>query len=397
MRFPYSSPNISFTVFLKALFIPGQKSDSMIEDYFSKLSGKKYIIITNSCRTALYLAYKANGRTGEVLTSPLTCKVAIDPIVESGNLPIYADIQVSDLNINTEDIAGRITKNTIAIQAIHIGGNSCDMDKINLIAKSNNLIIIEDCAQSLGSLYKGKATGSSGDIACYSLIKNAYSIGGGILATNSQPIYNLAKLINEGFPKVSLKLILFRIVRNIIETNRNNIVGSLLYKILIKLKGEKRTYENVKSQLAKVTKIEKQIAAYQIKKYPVLHQQRKNNGITYFDLLTENEILFNKGFIKNASSYTKFFVYNPKIDSRGCLQMLHDQGIEAMHLEHSNRCEVQNRIVNYDQANIQKLDKYNKVHDCLVSLPVNENLKEKDIEFIAYSLINIVNLNNDVN
>jgi hypothetical protein len=74
--------------------------------------------------------------------------------------------------------------------------------------------------------------------------------------------------------------------------------------------------------------------------------------------------------------------------------MLHDQGIEAMHLEHSHRSEVQERIVNYEQANLQKLDNYNKVHDCLVSLPVNENLRNKDISIIVKAIFELVGATN---
>ena len=99
----------------------------------------------------MYLAYKAIDSTGEVITSPLTCKVAIDPIVESGNKPIFADINTGDLNINPLDIEDRINKNTIAIQTIHLGGISCEMDEIRKIAKDNKLDIIEDSCHAFGS------------------------------------------------------------------------------------------------------------------------------------------------------------------------------------------------------------------------------------------------------
>lgn len=392
MRYPYFSPNIDIRTYIKACFIVEEKSELLLKDYFSKLTGKKYIIITNSCRSALYLAYKTIGKTGNVITSPLTCKVAVDPIVESGNRPIYADITLNDLNINPEDIPRRINHNTIAIQAIHLGGNSCDMDVICQIAKENKLWVIEDCAQAFGAFYKGTAVGTKGDISCFSLIKNAYSIGGGILATNSISIYKAANELNSKFSKVSTKLIVYRVIRNIIESNRHYKTGRYLYKLLMKIKGSKRTYESVTGQLHKISAVEKKIAAYQIRRYPVLHQSRKDIGKTYFDMLSEQRVLLNDDYNKNSSSFTKFFIYNPKINSKKDLKILQNQGIEVMHLENSYGSIYQERLVSQDHCIEQNLFNYNKAHDSIISLPVNERFGENDVSFIVKTLCSFIKL-----
>lgn len=242
MKYPYYNPNLHLSVLLRALFTSKAKAENRINDFFKKLTGKKYILITNSCRTALYLSYKAIEKQGEVITSPLTCKVAIDPVEESGNRPFYADIREGDLNINPNDIEHRINEKTIAIQAIHLGGVSCDMYSIREIAKKNKLWVIEDCAQSFGAKYKGKYTGSFGDIACFSLIKNAYGIGGGILATNNKEIYKKAKELQEQFSNTSKLLTYYRVTRNFIETYKRTLFGKLIYKLLMKMKGQKTSY-----------------------------------------------------------------------------------------------------------------------------------------------------------
>jgi dTDP-4-amino-4,6-dideoxygalactose transaminase len=390
MRYPYFSPNIDISDFVKAFFMSGDKSELLLKEYFSKLTGKKYIIITNSCRSALYLAYKAIGNTGDIITSPLTCKVAIDPINESGNKPVFADITLNDLNINPSDIQSRINNNTIAIQAIHLGGNSCDMDNICRIARENNLWVIEDCAQSLGAFHNGFPVGTKGDIACFSLIKNAYSIGGGIFATNSLSIYNEAIELNFSFPKVSFNLIFYRIVRNVIETNRNNKAGRFLYKSLMKLKGCKRNYVTVIGQLYKISILEKKIAAYQIKRYPILHELRKKIGIAYYNKLSEHAVLINNDYEKNNSSFTKFFIYNPKLDIKTDMQIFMRQKIEVMHLENSYGSVYQERLFNPTQSIVQGLTNYNKAHDCLISLPLSESYKEKDVSFIIKSIVSII-------
>lgn len=239
MKYPYYNPNLHLSVFFKALFTSKAKAENRIKDYFKSLTGKKYILITNSCRTALYLSYMALDRQGEVITSPLTCKVAIDPVEESGNRPFYGDIREGDLNINPNDIGHRINEKTVAIQAIHLGGVSCNMDSINDIARKNKLWVIEDCAQSFGAKFKGKYTGSFGNIACFSLSKNAYGLGGGILATNNQEIYKKSLEIQEKFSNASKLLINYRVIRNFVETYRRTLLGKLFYKLLITIKGQK--------------------------------------------------------------------------------------------------------------------------------------------------------------
>ena len=161
MTIPYASPNLRCGDVVQALTLPEKNAEKRIKEYFRQLTGKRYILITNSCRTALFLAYCALKAKGEVITSPLTCNVAIDPIIESGNTPVFADIGLTDLNIKPGDIPVRITSRTIVVQAIHLGGVSCDMDRIMDMAERNNLKVIEDCAQSLGAYYKGRSCGSS--------------------------------------------------------------------------------------------------------------------------------------------------------------------------------------------------------------------------------------------
>jgi dTDP-4-amino-4,6-dideoxygalactose transaminase len=383
MRFPYSSPNFRIIDFLRIIFLTKAKAENKLMEYFKGITGKKYIIVTNSCRSALYLAYSTIGKTGEVITSPLTCKVAIDPIIESGNKAVFTDISLTDLNINTDDIEHRITENTLAIQVIHLGGNSCDMDEITRIAKKNKLWIIEDCAQSFGAIYNNNYCGSFGDISCYSLIKNAYGIGGGVFATDSLTIYNEALKLNNALKKSSGKLIAFRIVRNLIDTKRKYNIGRFLYKLLMNLKGTHSNYKTVIDQLRKISSFELKISFHQISRVDNLHQKRKSIGIKFFQKLVSDGILQNDGFTIEKSSFTKFYIYNPVINSKLNLKYLNNRGIEAMHLENKYHSPYQDRIVSTELAIKTGLNNYNKVHDCLISLPLVEYFTDKDLTKIC--------------
>jgi len=389
MKFPYYSPNLGFNDILKALFMKESRADIMLKKYFRELTGKKYILITNSCRSALYLAYKSIGRTGEVITSPLTCKVAIDPILESENRVVYADITIPDLTVSPEDILHKLGKETIAIQAIHLGGIPCDMQKIRAIADSNQLWLIEDCAQSLGSLYNTRHTGSFGDISCFSLIKNAYGIGGGILATDLCDVYLAAKSLYMTFNRAQPFLILYRLIRNLAESNRKN-PASILLAFLRMLRGKKPHPSTIEGQLNKITSLEKKIAAVQQNKFNELHSSRKQIGNYYLDELARAKLLVNEQFGLSENSFTKLFIYHPSILSKEIIPKLHKSGVEAMHLEQKAGSPFQERLAQLSHFGESGLVNYDLVHDHLLSLPIIENFTKADIREIIHILSDLI-------
>lgn len=391
MKYPYSSPNFGFFDLVRAMLISHSSAERRLKDYFSALTGKKYILITNSCRTALHLTYKSSDIAGEVITSPLTCKVAIDPIVEAGFVPVFADINLGDLNIKPADIEHRITSATRAIQAIHLGGVSCKMDEIHRIAKKHNLLLIEDCAQALGAKFNDRFVGSFGDIACFSLIKNGYGIGGGILATNNVQIFEKANELNKSFNTTAKKLIVWRVLRNLIASKRNSRAGNSLFNLLLGLKGEKKSYHSVTGQLYRLSSIETKIAANQSARFASLHKKRKQNGCFYYLVLNDKGLLINNQYDPFASSFTKLFVYNPLINSKDNLKKLHSLGIEAMHLEEKSGSPYQKPLIDFESASASGLINFLKVHDSLVSLPLCESFDKQSIEDISSIFSNIVN------
>jgi dTDP-4-amino-4,6-dideoxygalactose transaminase len=356
-------------------------------NYYRNISDKKYILLTNSCRTALFLAYKSIGENGEVITSPLTCKVAIDPIYESGNRVVFADIKTGDLNLNSSDIELRITKDTKALQIIHFGGNSCEIDRIKAIAEKYNLIVIEDCAQSLGASYNGKLTGTNSDIACFSLIKNAYGIGGGVFATNSEIVYNTALKLNQEYKKNTPKLVVFRVIRNLIETKRRNEIVDFFHTYLMRMRGKKSSYTSVIYQLRKISNLEIKIASLQIKKYSSLHKKRRTIGCSYYKTLYQKGLLVNYKYNPEDSSFTKFYVYNPMLKSIRDISLLHEMGIEAMHLENKYMSPYQSKLC----SNNEGLVNYNLVHDHIISIPLIESFNETDIAVVCNKLDFLIN------
>ena len=106
-------------------------------------------------------------------------------------IPVFADVDPHTYNITAESIAKVITERTRAIIVVHLAGNPCDMDPIVDLAKKHDLLLIEDCAQAYGALYKGRLVGTMGDIGAFSLNESKHlSAGdGGFIVTGDQELY----------------------------------------------------------------------------------------------------------------------------------------------------------------------------------------------------------------
>ncbi len=87
----------------------------------------------------------------EVISVAAGFPTTVNPIFQNGAVPVFVDIKLPTYNINEELIEQAITKKTKAIIPVHMNGRSCDMVKINQIAKKHNLFVIEDAAQAIGS------------------------------------------------------------------------------------------------------------------------------------------------------------------------------------------------------------------------------------------------------
>ncbi len=153
--------------------------------------GVKYGVGVASGTDALILALKALGigPGDEVITTPFTFFATAESISYVGARPVFADIDPGTYNINPAEIERKVTNRTKAIMPVHLYGQCADMDPIMDIAKKRGLKIIEDAAQGIGAIYKGKRAGSIGDIGALSFFpsKNLGAFGdAGMVVTNDE-------------------------------------------------------------------------------------------------------------------------------------------------------------------------------------------------------------------
>ena len=186
---------------LKLIFQPKEwKKGEVIEklkEEFRKYLKVKYAFSFNSGRAALMAILNAIGvKAGdEILLQAFTCNAAVNPIINQTAKPIFVDVE-DTININPEDLKKKITQKSKAVMVQHTFGWPAQIDKILEIVKQNNLLLIEDCAHSLGAKYSGKFCGTFGDAAFFSFGRDKIisSVFGGMAVTNDE---NLAKKLEE--------------------------------------------------------------------------------------------------------------------------------------------------------------------------------------------------------
>lgn len=227
----------------------GGKYVRELERHFCKYFGVKYAVSFNSASTALQAAVGVLGigPGDEVITSPYTMSATASAILLNNALPVFADIKEDSFCLNPQSIKENITEKTKAILTVNLFGGSADYEPILEIAKKYNLKIIEDNAQAPGAIYKGKFTGTIGDIGVFSLnVHKVIQCGeGGVLITNNKKYAFRAQLIR----------------------NHGEAVIDDLYQ-------DKKIYEPILGSNYRLIEIQAAIALAQLKKLKKLNKQR---------------------------------------------------------------------------------------------------------------------------
>jgi dTDP-4-amino-4,6-dideoxygalactose transaminase len=171
-----------------------------LEKEFASYCGVDFALATSSGTSSLLASALALGlKPGdEIILPAYTFVASYSSVIFAGLIPVLAEIDDS-LTLDPAEIEHRITPNTKAIMPVHMLGNPCDMDKIMVIAKKHNLLVLEDCCQAAGATYKGKKVGAFGNISAFSLniYKTINSGDGGLIVTNDKELFSRAFAIHD--------------------------------------------------------------------------------------------------------------------------------------------------------------------------------------------------------
>jgi dTDP-4-amino-4,6-dideoxygalactose transaminase len=187
----------------RSFFVLGEEV-SAFEKEFAEYLGVKHVFGVANGTDAIQLALMACGVSSddEVITTPHTALFTLLAISATGAKPVLVDIDPDTGLIDPELIEAAITHRTKAIVPVHLYGQSADLDTIVQIANNYSLFVVEDSCQAHGTTYKGKYTGTIGNVGTYSFYpsKNlgCYGDGGAVVTNDPEIADSLMRLRNGG-------------------------------------------------------------------------------------------------------------------------------------------------------------------------------------------------------
>lgn len=185
----------------KGIYILGEDV-RRFEEEFCRYLGVDFGLGVADGTEAITLALKALkvGEGDEVITVSHTAVATVVGVEATNAKVVFSDIDPDFYTIDADKLEALITPRTKAIVAVHIYGQSCDLDKLLAICKKHNLYLVEDCAQCHGALWNGKKLGSLGDVSTFSFYptKNLGALGdGGFVATKSPEVFDRLKILRQ--------------------------------------------------------------------------------------------------------------------------------------------------------------------------------------------------------
>ena len=320
----------------------GGKHVQAFEKSAASFVNSKYAVAVNSGTAALQAAlYALDIKKGdEVLIPSFTFVATANAVVSTGAKPVFVDILNKNYTMDPDDLEKKITKKTHAIIPVHLYGNVAIIERLSEISKKYNIPIIEDSAQALGSTYKGKHTGTFFEMGCYSMYPTKVMTAG-----------------EGGF----------------VVTNNKNLRDKLL---MIRNHGMVHGYDTRMFGLnLRLPEINAAIATIQIKKLPKFLKSRANNAKLLSKLISDLKVVLP---IERKNENVNWYLYTISTDKRDkLLKKLNEKGIGAasyystpIHKTPFYKLKIKLPITDLASSNV-------------ISLPIHPNVTQKNIEFIA--------------
>ena len=320
----------------------GGKHVQAFEKSAASFVNSKYAVAVNSGTAALQAALFALDikKGDEVLIPSFTFVATANAVVSTGAKPVFVDILNKNYTIDPDDLEKKITKKTHAIIPVHLYGNVAIIERLSEISKKYNVPIIEDSAQSLGSTYKGKHTGTFFEMGCYSMYSTKVMTSG-----------------EGGF----------------VVTNNKNLRDKLL---MIRNHGMVHGYDTRMFGLnLRLPEINAAIATIQIKKLPKFLKSRANNAKLLSKLISDLKVVLP---IERKNENVNWYLYTISTDKRDkLLKKLNEKGIGAasyystpIHKTPFYKLKIKLPITDLASSNV-------------ISLPIHPNVTQKNIKFIA--------------
>lgn len=327
-------------------FILGKEVE-LFEQEFASYIGVKFAVGVGSGTDALHLALRALGigQGDEVITAPNSFIATALAVSYVGAKPVFVDIDPETNNIDSSRIEEAITNRTRAIIPVHLYGHPADMDPIMEGARMYDLKVVEDACQAHGAEYKGKKTGSIGDVGCFSFYpgKNLGAYGdGGMVVTNDRRVAERVRML-----------------RNYGESQKY--------------------YHDFKGFNSRLDAIQAAVLRVKLSKLDKCNEERKRNAGLYNKLLRDLDVMMptEKDYVKHV--YHLYVIHFPKRDD--LISYLKSRGIYAgIHYPVPIHLQKAYLDLNYTSGTFPITERY---AGKIISLPMFPELMEEQIKYVV--------------
>ena len=188
---------------IRSTWITEGKKTAEFEGILKELTGAKHVTAYVNGTLALYASLIAVGiKPGdEVLVPDLTFIATANSVLMAGAVPVFVDVDRNTFCIDVDKAREKLTSKTKAVMPVHLYGQAADMDKVMPFAKKHGLKVIEDAAESIGTKFRGKHTGTFGDVGMISFYgnKTITTAEGAVILTDDDALAErLYRLKNHG-------------------------------------------------------------------------------------------------------------------------------------------------------------------------------------------------------
>ena len=340
-------------VVLRGSFVGTHDDLAGLEKRVAEYCGTEEAVALNSGTDALSLSMVVAGigKGDEVITPPNSFVASTATIVQLGATPVFADV-LADQNIDPDKIARAITPRTKAIMPVHLTGRVCRMDEIMEIANRHGLIVIEDAAQSIGSMYQGRLSGSFGHFACFS----------------AHPLKNLNALGDGGF-----------------VTSNDKAAAQRMRRLRAHGMADRQTIEEW-GLVSRMDTLQAAILNYRLDKLPDVIVKRRANAALYQGLLRHEKIFVPPCRNEEFNTFHTFVI---QVDRRDELQQyLKDRGIKtAIHYPIPIHLQPAARELGHTKGDFPMTERQ---AERILTLPVNQYMSKADVETVASEVLAFV-------
>ena len=305
-----------------------------------------HCVAVNSGTDALILGLSALGigPGDEVITPPNSFVASTAVIAHLGAIPVFVDV-LSDQTLDPKQVRQAVTSKTKAIMPVHLTGHLCRMDELDAIAQEYEVPIIEDAAQSIGSKYMARPSGSWGAVACFS----------------AHPLKNLAAVGDSGFliTKDSAIAEYARRMRNHGLIDRNTVPSF--------------------GMVSRMDTIQAAVLKYRLGKLPSIIERRRRNAAMYFRELAGTPLQLPKEQETEFNTYHTFVV---QVENRDVLkQYLATKEIgTAIHYPIPIHLQPAAKRYGHRTGSFPETERQ---ASRILSLPIHQNLGQEEVSYVA--------------